>query len=877
MTAGGGTHGGPPSSPFIESVDISGAFNADRVRLESGLACRHATGDDWSASAYGTHVLRGIAFDLGNPGTPNVICLDPASSPAVRIDLPGARRASYVLFLHAAADVPVPVPPGMEKIGPLPTAGKPDGNAVGALVSRYTLVFADGARAETAVHRRLAIQQRHIAWSASPFTAVPARAPFAFRTASEEAVLGRAVSMTWGRSEQRASSGRLTDLENLWLHAMVNPHPERDIVAILLDAESEPSLIYGIATTTLDDHPLRQYRRGRLKLRLPEGAKLTAVGDIEPGEHLAIDLGTVISARAALRYDAGSWAGPAPEVQPARIEDTVVVEYAAHPKARLHVRAGGTGRVVDLAAPSPGGESPAVEILPPSDIRVAVRIVDRESGQPTPVRLHMHDENGEYLAPRGYHRKPNPYWFEDRYGELVNGLNQYAYVPGACEIELPAGRVFVEISRGYEVAPLRTAIDVSPEMTELVFHLDRVLDWRRRGWVSADTHVHFLSPQTALLEGQAEGVNVVNLLAAQWGEMFSNVPDFDGRTTLGAKDFGGDGEFVVRVGSENRMQVLGHISLLGYSGPLIQPLSTGGPHEGAIGEALEVSMADWARRCLDQGGLVVLPHAPNPQAERAADIVLGVVDAMEMMTFNPRDAQVNPYGLADWYRYQNLGYQLPIVGGSDKMAATSVLGGIRTYVHLGRREFTYGHWMAAVRQGNTFVTVGPLIEFTVEGRPAGSRLQLPASGGTVTVSWKIESVAVTVTAVELVVGGETREAITLAPCLKSEGSLEVRIDRSTWIALRLRGSYRGRDADIAAHTSTVQALVGDAPIFETHDAVAVLQQIEGTMAFVDTLAARPDDAAFARIRHALEDAHRKLHARLHAMGAEHHHSPLREH
>ena len=58
-----------------------------------------------------------------------------------------------------------------------------------------------------------------------------------------------------------------------------------------------------------------------------------------------------------------------------------------------------------------------------------------------------------------------------------------------------------------------------------------MLDWRERGWVTADTHVHFLSPQTALLEGAAEGVNVVNLLASQWGEMFSNVGDFDGATT----------------------------------------------------------------------------------------------------------------------------------------------------------------------------------------------------------------------------------------------------------------------------------------------------------------------------------------------------------
>ncbi|MCY4496940.1 MAG: hypothetical protein OXC14_06605 [Rhodospirillaceae bacterium] len=48
----------------------------------------------------------------------------------------------------------------------------------------------------------------------------------------------------------------------------------------------------------------------------------------------------------------------------------------------------------------------------------------------------------------------------------------------------------------------------------ITIELDRVLDWRMRGWVTADTHVHFLSPGTAMLEGAAEGVNVINLLAS---------------------------------------------------------------------------------------------------------------------------------------------------------------------------------------------------------------------------------------------------------------------------------------------------------------------------------------------------------------------------
>ncbi len=435
----------------------------------------------------------------------------------------------------------------------------------------------------------------------------------------------------------------------------------------------------------------------------------------------------------------------------------------------------------------------------------------------------------------------------------------------------------MEIARGYEVRPLRTRVTVAPDTDELTFELDRVLRWRERGWVTADTHVHFLSPQTALLEGAAEGVNVVNLLASQWGEMFSNVGDFDGATTLGAGDFGGSGEFLVRVGTENRMQVLGHISLLGYSGPMIHPLCSGGPSESAIGDPQEVTMADWATRCIEQGGVVVMPHGPNPQCERAADIVLGVVDAMEMMTFNPCEGQLNPYGIADWYRYLNLGYRLPVVGGSDKMAAASQLGGVRTYTQLDEREFTYDNWMAALKAGDTFVTVGPLAEITVEGASPGGIVDLPSGGGSVAVEWRVESVAVPIATVELICGGLIVEEADAGGQLAASGSATVRVDGSTWIALRVRGSYRGQPADIAAHTSAVQVRVDGARPFSAHDAGLILDQIEGAMAYVDTIAPRPDAERYRQLRATLEGAWNRLHQTMHRHGVFHDHVPLHDH
>ena len=288
-------------------------------------------------------------------------------------------------------------------------------------------------------------------------------------------------------------------------------------------------------------------------------------------------------------------------------------------------------------------------------------------------------------------------------------------------------------------------------------------------------------------------------------------------------------------------------------------------------------MAEWAARCAQQGGLVVMPHAPNPQAERAADIVLGLVHGIEMMTFNPHDAQVNPYGLADWYRYLNIGLQVPLVAGSDKMAASSLLGGIRTYAHLGEREFTYSAWMDAVRAGNTFVTVGPLLEFAVQGRPAGSAIDLPAGGGTVDVTWEVASVNVPIAQIEVIVGGLVAEEITVGGGLASSGSVSIAVPTSTWIALRVRGSYYGHNGDIAAHSSAVQVRVSGEPIFVRTDAMLVLEQIEGAMAYVDTLAPRPDALRFKQLRATIESAYNRLHTQMHQNGVFHHHTPLHEH
>jgi hypothetical protein len=869
-----------PPSPHFTPIDLGEAFNTSHTDLPGTLQPPADLAD-----AFGNQTRRGIPFLCGEAERASVLQL--AQAPT-EVTFTEPRAATYLLFLHVVGSAEEPLPAELRDAGGLDRhLGR--GNRLGGHVATYTIAYADGQTHTRNIERRFAIQQASFNWGASAMAAVPAVADGVLATVGESTQLGRALPVGYGRAEVRVSSGRdASGLQTAWIYALPNPSPDNMIVGLQLAAAAGEQLaIYAITTTQLTEHPLRPGTRRKAMLNLPDGLELNAADEIE---EIGVDLGTVISARGAVSYDAEAWAGHAPEVQPQRSARQVLVEYVAHPQARLYLGAPGPDRLelalADLereAGRSAGvaGVTGVGGAVAAAERPVHIRVVERGSSQPVAVRFHAHGQYGEYLPPKGYHRKVNTGWFEDNYAEFASGANQYAYIPGECTIDLPVGEVAVEISRGYEVTPLRTTVLIASDTSELNFELERTLDWRSRGWITADTHVHFLSPQTALLEGAAEGINVVNLLASQWGEMFSNVGDFDGRTTFGSGELGSadtpTADFLVRVGTENRMQVLGHISLLGYRGSMIQPLCSGGPSESALGDPQEVSMAQWAQSCIDQRGLVVMPHAPNPQCERAADIVLDLVHATEMMTFNPRDSQLNPYGITDWYRYLNLGYQLPVVGGSDKMAASSQLGGVRTYAHLGDREFTYENWMAAVKRGHTFVTVGPLVDVTVEGKHPGERLDLPAGGGTVQVEWQVESVSVPVSAVEVIVGGLLHETVSVN-ALAASGSVSLPVAASSWVAVRVRGSYHAATPEqIAAHTSAVQVRVAGARPWAEADADLVLTQIEGALAYVDTLAPRADAVRYRALRATLEAAHNRFHQMMHRHGVFHAHTAVHDH
>ena len=68
------------------------------------------------------------------------------------------------------------------------------------------------------------------------------------------------------------------------------------------------------------------------------------------------------------------------------------------------------------------------------------------------------------------------------------------------------------------------------------------------------------------------------------------------------------------------------------------------------------------------------------------------------------------------------------------------------------------------------------------------------------------------------------------------------------MALLVRGAYQDKSEMIAAHTSPVMVDVEGTDFFSAADALTILEQIEGAMAYLDTIGIRADEEAYKRVK-----------------------------
>jgi hypothetical protein len=271
---------------------------------------------------------------------------------------------------------------------------------------------------------------------------------------------------------------------------------------------------------------------------------------------------------------------------------------------------------------------------------------------------------------------------------------------------------------------------------------------------------------------------------------------------------------------------------LGLKEP-VMPWGSGGPDEAELGGGLDVALSHWADACHAQGGTVIIPHLPTPNVEPAVLIATDRGDAVEML-------EHRNYEHMEYYRYLNGGYQLPLVGGTDKMSANTPVGLYRTYVYIPpNEEFTYDNWCKGLRNGRTMMSGGALIRFTVDGQPIGSTLQVKG-GGTVEVEARAQSIF-PLHSLQIVQQGRVVMESTSGPGSR-ELTLRTRlkINGDTWLAARCAGPdytatphFDQRGRGIFAHSSPIYiATAGEYNLFDEDTAQYMLTLVEGGLAYI---------------------------------------------
>ena len=252
-----------------------------------------------------------------------------------------------------------------------------------------------------------------------------------------------------------------------------------------------------------------------------------------------------------------------------------------------------------------------------------------------------------------------------------------------------------------------------------------------------------------MLEGQAEGLNLINLLAAQWGDLYTNVGDLAHGPLISR-----DGETVVWPGTENRHHLMGHIGLLGGKGKPVFPLSGGFPYgydEAYLGDPLWIEHVGVGGRLprargRDRGGALPVPAGGAGRGYRARqDRCGGSADAPVAVSGREVSGVVPVSEL-----------RLPAARGRrDGQDERQRGGGPLADVCAHRAGGVQLRGVGARRCGRAtrFRPPGPLLLLRVDGRVPGDEIALGAGGGTVEVEAQARSFT-PVHRLEIVVNGK---------------------------------------------------------------------------------------------------------------------------
>jgi hypothetical protein len=195
----------------------------------------------------------------------------------------------------------------------------------------------------------------------------------------------------------------------------------------------------------------------------------------------------------------------------------------------------------------------------------------------------------------------------------------------------------------------------------------------------------------------------------------------------------------------------------------------------------------------------------EPQMSRGLTLLAptGLVDFVEVL-------QAGRFVSDGWYRLLNLGFRIKPAAGSD-WPYGGLPGAARTFVKLDG-SFDPNAWFESYRAGRAFVTNGPFLELTVDGKGLGEELRVPR--GTVlrvAAATELNPDVDSLDRLEIVVLGGVVATASSGGADRATLELAITADRSLWIAARSYGRKQGPRHTTVAHSAPIYVVVDNEP------------------------------------------------------------------
>ena len=458
-----------------------------------------------------------------------------------------------------------------------------------------------------------------------------------------------------------------------------------------------------------------------------------------------------------------------------------------------------------------------------------LRITDGTSGAPAPARVELLDANGKsYIAKDallvgpGYAKRDIPWEgdFEKAKSLLTREVeNPFTrttqfYSDGSSTVAVPAGKYRLRVYKGIEFKLGTREIEIRDgEEVALDVALDRWANMPAKGWFSSDDHLHISRPVAELDPllskwMQAEDIHVANLLQFGTYKAFTAAPQY----AHGPEGVYREGDYLLVSGQENpRGDFLGHGIILGAHTPIHFPdeyLLFRKFWEEARGQGALSGYAHWGMGSEAQTGV-------------ALDLPTGLLDFLEVMECWDANYDV-------WYEILNSGIRMAPTAGTDYGTLPNLPGRERFYTNV-EGPLSVESWLDGIRRGRTFVTNGPMLEFSVDDAGMGGEVVL-AKPGTVRVraAMRFDPDRDDMFRIEIVQNGVVVKSFPrIGPISEVTCDFVLDVDETCWLAVRAYGIKKGEFEPPDGYVPPWRNRKRDAPASLAHSA-AIHVTVGGT-------------------------------------------------